>query len=217
MKLGNAVLQAHVHFRRGADEPQLAGELEEEHVRGGVGHAQCPVDGEGVRLGAPRQPLAEHDLKDVSRGDVFLGLPDHGLERVLSHVGLPFLGRRDLGGKSVFDGLLEPVHNVLNAGDRGRVGGGGVTVQVGIGQDEELVFDVVEDDERVREHPHAVGELQVVAGGGGQSFHKAHQVVPEVAHQAPGEARQAIYPDGPPAFQGFAQDIQWIAGMYCVQ
>src|SRR5207237_1097949 len=50
---------------------------------------------------------------------------------------------------------------------------------------------VVEDDDRVRDHHHGVGYGQRVGGRMRQALHGAHQVVAEVAHRAAREAGQA--------------------------
>ncbi|MXY13333.1 MAG: hypothetical protein F4Y46_04840 [Chloroflexi bacterium] len=51
------------------------------------------VNGERVNRQSPLESLREHHLDDVSGGDVFLGLANHGREFGLGHVRLDRTGR----------------------------------------------------------------------------------------------------------------------------
>ncbi len=70
------------------------------------------------------------------------------------------------------------------------VGRAQVGLDAQVGDDEQAMAHVVEDDQVVGHHQRHVGHVQVGAGGGGQPLHEAHQVVAKVADDAAVEARQ---------------------------
>ena len=63
------------------DEPTMraAAHADEEHVRRRIDVAQRAIHGERIDADLGREPLREHDLVDVARGDVLLGLPHDAL------------------------------------------------------------------------------------------------------------------------------------------
>src|SRR5207249_1815870 len=67
---------------------------------------------------------------------------------------------------------------------------------VRVGHDEQPVAQVVEDEQRVAQHEHGVGQPEVVARGRGQPLHVTDHVVREVADGAALETRQARHGDG---------------------
>ena len=187
VNLSNAVFQTHVHLRAGADEPQVAGQIQEEHVGAGVGHAQGPIDGEGIGLGALAQALAEHDLEDIAGDDVFLGPSHHGLVCILTFIGDPTFAIADVREVGRGKGLGQLGHDALDAGHSVGIRGGDVPFQPGVGQDNKTMLHMVEDDQIIGHEEDRVGEMEIVCGGGGQAFEMADDVVTPIAHRTAGE------------------------------
>ena len=72
--------------------------------------------------------------------------------------------------------------------------------------------DVVEDDERVRDHEHGVVDARVRAGAFRQPFLEvADHVVGQKPHGAPAEPGQAAHGDGPVPGQKLLQDGQGVS------
>lgn len=77
--------------------------LHVDHVGRWVNHPERAVDLKGVRKRAPLEPLAEHELEDVSRGDVLLG----GRDRV-QELGLRGRGSVNIDqGEGIITGRLQ--------------------------------------------------------------------------------------------------------------
>ena len=79
VRLGAPPLHAHEHLGRRADNREPA-HADEEHVGRGVHVPQRAVDRERVGRDVRLEPLGEHHLVDVARGDVLLGRADMLLE-----------------------------------------------------------------------------------------------------------------------------------------
>ena len=127
---------------RRADERAL--EVEEEHVRGRVDHAQLAVDRERLDLQLRAEALREHDLEDVAGVDVLDDPRDPLLERLARQVGLerrlgPGRGGRRAGAAR---GAAAHLADRL-AGALARVV---VLVDVGVREDRHGVHVVVRDD-----------------------------------------------------------------------
>mmetsp|Transcript_40429 Transcript_40429/g.89805 ORF Transcript_40429/g.89805 Transcript_40429/m.89805 type:complete len:333 (-) Transcript_40429:1080-2078(-) len=71
-----------------AADDDAASRLHVDHVGGGVDHPQCAVHLKGVGEGAALKALTQHQLEDVTRPDVLLGLVNGTQELVLLHVAL---------------------------------------------------------------------------------------------------------------------------------
>ena len=79
---------------------------------------------------------------------------------------------------------------------------------MGVGDDEQAVAQVVEDQQRVGEHEHGVGKPQVVPGTPRQPLHVADHVVGEVADGATLEAGKTGHGDRSELGQQPAQRLQ---------
>ena len=196
----DAVLHAHQHLRRRADDVGVA-EAQVVHVRRWVDGPQRAVDLEraGAAVGA-RQPLREDDLDGVAGDDVLARPLDrpHELARgsrsttprgaVSTHLGAA--SRRRLGSGCVRRSTSSSMRQ-----RRLPVGGVDVAVEAGVADHLDLVLEVVEDEERVGEHEDGFGQRQRVVGRRGQPLEVARRLVRQVADGAAVEARQAGHRD----------------------
>ena len=158
----------------------VAGKVEQ--VGGGVYGAQDAVHVQQRALKPRLQPVGQHHLEDVPLPDVVLGLLHHGAvllpaEQSLYRAG-EFSGPAG-GGGAVAEELRHPVQ--LGAG------GGVGLIQVGgvrIGDQDELLPEVVKGDDAAEQHQVHVLELLLVLPGEAEGGLGVLQVVVgEVAHQ----------------------------------
>ncbi len=171
-----------------------AAEVEEVHVGRRVQHAQRPIDRERIGVGLAAQALAQHHLENVAGLDVLLGRCHIGLMLLLGEVAAPFAGAGDRLGLRRRQRLLDVIDDLLDAGDGVGIAG----AQFGliafacthVGDHDQLVAHMVEDDQVVAEEHHHVGHVQIVFGRLRQTLHEAHQIVAEIADHAAVEARQ---------------------------
>ena len=165
--------------------------LQEVHVRRRVHHAQGAVDREGIAGTLDAAAPREHDLEDVSGGDVVLrrahGLPVAGAvgEEVAARVELrsPPRGghrRRRSGTAQVGLGGIEHVLRPLE---------GGAASRLGVGHEHDPLPRVVERHQRAVERERS----QRQAGGRvavGDPLEQPHRVVAQVAHGSAGQSRK---------------------------
>src|SRR5439155_322022 len=129
-----------------------------------------------------------------------------------------FLGvAHQLGGEPrvvALDGTARPRAGDRPDGDRGvvRVVQGEVAVEVDVRNDVDLVRDVVEDEEALREQQAGIGQANVVGGAHRQSLEGARHVVPDVADGAAREARYARHGNGAVLSQQRLQGTERIRG-----
>ena len=215
LEIGDPLFEADHDLRRGADEMEVI-KAEEEHVGRGVDVAERPVEINRVRRGFPMEPLGEDDLDDIARGDVLLGLADHGAVGLRFHVGpeggsrLPLAGgllRRQRGHEKVrhlfdpADGPVVEIPQVLSfAGD-------------GAGDDLDRVADIVEDDQRVGDKKDGLVVDGGVPAAGREALEIPDHVVAEKTHGPSEEPRQSHEGDGAVTAEDFLEKPQRIAPM----
>ena len=83
-----------VDFRRTAHERVSTRTAETKHVGRRINEAQGAVEVECVVVKFGFEPLREHDLEDVARADVFMGLVDHGVVFLAGRVRSRWRGSR---------------------------------------------------------------------------------------------------------------------------
>ena len=230
MEKGAAVFEPDVHFGAGADDPErlvAAGgfaepghvvELEKVHVGGRVQHAEGAIDGERLGVGCAAEALAGHDLENVTRGDVLFGPPHNLFVFVLGEVAAPIDGAVYGGVLRVGEGLAQVADDGVDASDRVFIGswdllscGRAIRPDVHVGDDEQFVLDVIEDDQVVAEEQEHVGDFKLLLCGLRQALDETDGVVAEVADRAAGEARQPRDLDGPAFGQQAADGVEGIA------
>ena len=137
--------------------------------------------------------MAEHDLKDVSGGDVVLGPGDHGGKVGFSDgraegrdVGLDWRGQ---GGER----RAEVGFKAVESGNGGCKGGSGVETAVRIaGRDQyNLVADGVEDGDEGRAGQDGVRQVKGIGIGCAQGLQQPDHVIAEYPEQAGGHGREA--------------------------
>ncbi len=144
--------------------------------------------------GAAAEALAQHHLEDVAGGDVLLGLAHPRLVLVAANVRLQPVAVA-VGGPPATGGhgrqwpqqlLSQPV-DAPQGVDVGRLG---VVFHDGVGQQDEPVAGVVEDDERIGQQEDGVGHVRPRRGRLRQPLEEAHHVIAQIADRAAGKARQ---------------------------
>ncbi len=105
-----AVLQAHQSFRRRAHQLDLA-QVAEKHIGRWIEQAQCPIGLKGIQAGLTREAHREHDLVDLSGGNVLFGQVYRRDELCFAHAGS---GRRETAA-AIADGhrAAQRIHDVL--------------------------------------------------------------------------------------------------------
>ena len=182
------ILQPHMYLGRRANHLKIEfGEIEVKHVGGGVEHSQGAINGEGMGTRFAAKPLAENDLEDVPGGDVFFGRPHHRFVFFLPLVGeqLPIKAVLPAGVSLAGDAGQRPqqlLGHLLNFLDGVHIGGGdGLWVATPrhpcVGNDEQDVAGMVEDDEGVAQEKDGFGDGQAGHGRFGQFLELAHDIV----------------------------------------
>ena len=176
-------------------------EVEEVHVRRGVGLAQHAVHVEGAGVGLRLKAAREHELEDVAIDDVLLGTRDDVLEilvapgegDVLANLAVDLVHARENGGRGR-GAALQATEHTVQARDGIVVGtvdvfAGAVEVN-GVGDEQDCAVLVVMNG-HVGDHvERELGQLYVVGGRVGQVLPVADDIPAEVSDQAGGERRQ---------------------------
>ena len=175
-----------------------------------------PVHIEGIPAGFHPEPLGQHHLEDVPRGDVFLGRPHRILEVVPGHVGRH--GPIRLHGRAFIEGLdrrlwpVDPFQHVVYLGHALPVGRCGVR---GIGQhvDDHVhaLARVVENHNLPCHDEVQVGHHQVVRVVVRNLFEVPNDVVTEVSHGAAREPGQVFEHRGPVFPHDFPHQLDGVA------
>ena len=191
MRLDPRTFDAHEHLRRRADHRHAA-HSDEIHVRRRVHVAQRAVNGEWIGGYVGLEPLRQHDLIDVARGDVLLGRA-HLLFELLARVirrDLEAVRRVALGFRQVaFQLALEE----LNLRARELIQRLEIVVRGDprIGDDQDPVLHVVEREDGVEQHE--PGLIRSVDAGAEIAEHRLEPrggAVPEIADRAARESRK---------------------------
>ena len=173
-----------------------AAEVEERHVGRGVHHPQAPVELKGIPRNGGFEPLAQHQLEYIPRGDVVAG-GDHGLLKIRP---APVALGLDVGGRFVLpwqgcdprrQGLVHARFEGPDPGGRGGIGGVRVqgpsvvvATEIGVGHGGDLALDLVKHQQAVGQHPAAIGGGPFRAGMDGHAgFDPADQFVAPEAKQ----------------------------------
>ena len=185
----------HHHLWAGSNQVPAA-EVEERHVGRGVHHPQAPVELKGIPRNGGFEPLAQHQLEYIPRGDVVAG-GDHGLLKIRP---APVALGLDVGGRFVLpwqgcdprrQGLVHARFEVPDPGGRGGIGGVRVqgpsvvvATEIGIGHRGDLALDLVKHQQAVGQHPAAIGGGPFRTGMHGHAgFNPADQFVAPEAKQ----------------------------------
>ena len=208
--------EAHMDFRRTADERVAAGAAQAEHVGRGVDEAQGAVEAEGVAAESGFEPLGEHDLENVAGADVFLRALDHGVVFAAGGVRCGGRGRRGGVGEQGLEGegLAEFFEGFADALRGSVVGGAGVaTVRENIFHDAQAAAPVVEDEDGFRDHEEHVRNAEFVLGRRGDGgLEPADAIVAEVADGAAVEGRHGGVAGGAVGRHPLLEFIKGVAG-----
>src|SRR5215510_9460573 len=174
----------HQHLGRGAEQRFFIAQLEKKHVRRRVDHTQRAVDLKRAGRDFGLEPLGEDDLKGVAGANVLLANVRADLQRLRAtrrRRGFDGGGQRslqpsDLAARGdIF--LAQPLPVFFAAGED-------------VGDDLNLVLDVIEREQAGEEHDHRRIHLQIVYGLTWEPFEPAHGVVAEISDRAARERRQ---------------------------
>ena len=195
-----AVLDGHQRLRAGADDREVqtavgVGDVQQVHVRAGIGDPQHPVDVKRIGVGVHLEPLGRDHLERFPGLDVADQLVDDRgvlLDGALGavrgcrpaergHRGLQRFGQRRGHHIQAGDGVvIRPVDALVGAVPVHRVG-----------DQRDGAFVVVDRGDVGGQQQHHVRQAEVVDGEFGQPFEAADHVVGEVADQARRQRRQA--------------------------
>ena len=152
--------------------------------------------------GGDLQPARQHGLEGVARGDVLLDAPNVILESLVGigrdrrrkarHVVELERRRRTRLGQArepAFDSVRRCVE------ESSQLGLARVVRHFHVRDDRGAVVEIVEDEERVGDHEHGVGQAAIVGRGVGKMLDRSHDVVAEIPHGPAGKARQAGHRD----------------------
>ena len=172
-------------------------EVQVEHVGGWIDRPQRPVNREGVDGRFDIHPLREDDLEDVPGLDVLPRGVHHQHVAITVRIGdLPPLGRNVWRFASPRHWRLRPadaLNQRVDARFRQQVGllQRGLPVQDHMGHHLDGAGKMVEDQEGIGQHPHAIWQAEPLTWGGGNSWLEVtHRLIGEVADGTTAEARQ---------------------------
>ena len=193
--VSDAIFQAHQHFGRGADEGQVIAEIQQEHIGRWIGGAQGAVDLQGAGFGLAAEALRQHNLKGVAIADIFFGDAHAIFVDTLFHVRFgigAFAIHRQIVGL-MEHGRGQGIDDSVYALDRPLVGAVRIVASiVRVRQDNQLVHGVVEYHQRIGQHECHRRHAQVVAGGCGQIFEIADDIIGHIAHGATNQTGQPL-------------------------
>ena len=189
-------LHPHQHLGGAAHQRNIL-ECEVKQVRRRIERPQIAVQEQGIHRDHRLLAARQHGLERVARPDI-LEDPRHvPLER------LPRVGRRGrdsrrgvgqrercevVPGAQAADDLVEP--RLRRFVQPESAAGRGAARHLHGRHDDRPAEQIVDDDQRIGDHHHGVGEVERVRRGVGQALDGPHQVVAEVAHGAAREAGQ---------------------------
>ena len=222
---GPAVVDRDQCLRTGADDRKRGStnvirDVQQVHVRAGVGHPQHAVDVDGVGLGVDLEALGRHHLECLAGLDLLDQALDHRpvlLERALRAV-IRF--RAGEGRHCRRQRLPQRLGHDVQSGHGVVIGfvdviGRSVPVdRVGNQRDGALV--VVDRSEVGGQKQQHVGQMQVVDGQFRQPFQPSDEVVGEESDQATRQRRHVRQRPGREQLDGGVQDLQGVAPGRCV-
>lgn len=175
----------------GADDLEFA-TVEIKHVRAGVELAKVTVDVERMEICGACESLGGHGLDDVAGDDVLLEDGDEALVALLADVGHSLTAERDGGlGDLWRDRSKEDPCEATDLGDGGLVDKGEICcagIVEDVGDDLDVLEEMVVDEEGVGEHEEGLGDAEGVGErAGGLGLEVLDAVVRDVADGAAGE------------------------------
>ncbi len=185
---------AHQDFRARADDLEAAEiEIAEEGRR--VHTSQRAIEREGRQGEGRGEALRQHDLENVARANVFLGLLDHVEKARLGRVGHRRLRQQmRIGAGIVHQRAFQPLHHRVDALERAVVGGARGQARSGAHgrHDRHFVAHAVEHGHHGRADHDRVGRADRIGLGRREPLHLAHHVVAEIAEHARRHRRHAF-------------------------
>ena len=200
MGLGEAVLDGHQCLRAGTHDRKrrctnTIGDVEQIHVRAGIGHPQHAVDVDRIGGGVHLEALRRHHLERLPRLDL-ADQPIHDRAVLLGRAlrAVPRFGPGE-GRHRGSQRLRKRTGHHVEAADGVVVGG--VDVVVGavpihrIGDQRDGALVVVDGGDVGGQQQQHVRQSQIVDGQFGQTFQAPDEVVGEEPHQSAGQGRHA--------------------------
>ena len=183
-------------LRRAADECH-GGRTHKKHERTGIHDSQRSIDLKRIGVNVDLQPLADHDLKNIARSDVFDTLSYGVLEVRLLKVGsvrnlrdAPRIDIRDRqrvgGGRKLRNHAIDPALRILE----GRFRIAAVFVQMSHRDHKHGLADVVEDGHVIVEAKAQIRQPAIVLGCVWQMLRVTNHVVTRIADRSTSEWRQ---------------------------
>ena len=182
-------------LRARADDLEAA-EVEEAEIRRGIDPPQRPVERKCGQVEPAGEPLRQHDLEGVARGDVVLRPDDHRLKFGLAGVRPRFARldqRIDGHSRRVIEGQFERVHARVQPRHRALVSRArrDARRRAHRGHDRHLVARAVEHDHHGRADEQRLGHADRIRLCRGEALHPPHHVIAEIAEHASRHRRQA--------------------------
>ncbi len=192
-----AILKADVHFRRSADYLQIQGaEVKVEHIGRWIQHAQRPIDCEWVGASFPLQPLAQHHLENIARGDILPRSRYHFLISFGGHVRTQdSLACRTpaRAPTALWYRRQRPEQSLtypLDALDSGHVSHFHIVAagQVNVRQNLQPVAGMVKDHQRIRQQEYRIRRIQHMSRRLRQALELANHIIAQIADHPAVEA-----------------------------
>ena len=194
------VFDADHNFGRTADQIHTR-RFQQKHKRTRIDDPQRAIDLKRSRRSLPSKSLADDDLEDVARADVFLAAGDGRLKFRAGNVRLPsglrLHGQANVAQPEFARGTVQLGAQLVDAGCRAVVSRSRIAfIGACVCDDQDRFIDLIKNYHPVVKRERHIGDVTVIIRRVGQVLAVAHDVVAGVSDRSAAKPRQSREMDG---------------------